>query len=53
MFSYEDWLRAVRLNIKLGKRLGWTIGQLAYPTKNALKIWYRESAPDFVEAPLG
>jgi transposase InsO family protein/transposase-like protein len=42
MFSYEDRLRAVRLYIKLGKRLGLTIRQLGYPTKNALKTWYHE-----------
>ncbi len=39
MFSYEDRLRAVQLYIKLGKRLGLTIRQLGYPTKNALKTW--------------
>ena len=42
MYSYEDRLRAVQLYIKLGKRLGLTIRQLGYPTKNALKTWYRE-----------
>ncbi len=42
MFSYEDRLRAVQLYIKLGKRVGLTIRQLGYPTKNALKGWYRE-----------
>ncbi len=42
MYSYEDRLRAVRLYIKLGKRIGLTIRQLGYPTKNALKIWYCE-----------
>ncbi len=42
MYSYEDRLRAVQLYIKLGKRLGLTIGQLGYPTKNALKTWHRE-----------
>jgi transposase-like protein len=42
MFSYEDRLRAVRLYIKLGKRTALTIRQLGYPTKNALKSWYRE-----------
>lgn len=42
MYSYEDRLRAVRLYIKLGKRIGLTIRQLGYPTKNALKTWYRE-----------
>lgn len=42
MYSYEDRLRAVRLYIKLGKRVGLTIRQLGYPTKNALKTWHRE-----------
>lgn len=42
MYSYEDRLRAVQLYIKLGKRVGLTIRQLGYPTKNALKSWYRE-----------
>jgi len=42
MYSYEDRLRAVRLYIKLGKRVGLTIRQLGYPTKNALKGWHRE-----------
>ncbi len=42
MYSYEDRLRAVRLYIKLGMRIGLTIRQLGYPTKNALKTWYRE-----------
>jgi transposase InsO family protein/transposase-like protein len=42
MYSYEDRLRAVRLYIKLGKRVGATIRQLGYPTENALKGWHRE-----------
>jgi transposase InsO family protein/transposase-like protein len=42
MYSYEDRLRAVQLYIRLGKRLGLTIRQLGYPTKNALKTWYCE-----------
>ena len=42
MYSYEDRLRAVRLYIKLGRRVGLTIRQLGYPTKNALRTWYRE-----------
>lgn len=42
MYSYEDRLRAVHLYIKLGKRIGLTIRQLGYPTKNALKAWYLE-----------
>lgn len=35
-------MRAVQLYIKLGKRVGVTISQLGYPTKNALKDWYGE-----------
>jgi putative transposase len=42
MYSYEDRIRAVRLYVKLGKRIAATIQQLGYPTKNALKSWYRE-----------
>ena len=42
MCSYEDRIRAVKLYIKLGKRTSPTIRQLGYPTKNALKNWYRE-----------
>lgn len=41
MYSYDDRLRAVRLYIKLGKRVSLTIRQLGYPTKNALKAWHR------------
>ena len=42
MYSYEDRLRAVRLYLKLGKRIRATIRQLGYPTKNSLKSWHRE-----------
>jgi putative transposase len=42
MYSYEERIRAVRLYIKLGKRIGATIRRLGYPTKNALKSWHRE-----------
>ena len=42
MYSYEDRIRAVRLYIKLGKRLAATIRRLGYPTKNSLKSWHRE-----------
>jgi putative transposase len=42
MYSYEDKVRAVEIYIKLGKRVRATIRQLGYPTKNALKGWYRE-----------
>jgi putative transposase len=33
MYSYEDRLRAVRLYIKLGKRIALTVRQLGYPRK--------------------
>lgn len=42
MYSYADRLRAVELYIRLGKRPKATIRQLGYPTKNALRGWYRE-----------
>ncbi len=42
MFSYDDRIKAVKLYIKLGRRTSATIHQLGYPTKNALKSWYRE-----------
>lgn len=42
MYSYADRLRAVELYIRFGKRLKATIRQLGYPTKNALRGWYRE-----------
>lgn len=42
MYSYEDRIRAVKLYIKLGKRIKATIRQLGYPTKNSLKAWHRE-----------
>jgi len=43
MYSYEDWLRAVRLYIKLGKQIGLTIRPLGYPTTAAL-TWYCDIA---------
>jgi putative transposase len=42
MYSYADGLRAVELYLKLGKRVKATIRRLGYPTKNALRSWYRE-----------
>ena len=39
MYSHDDRFRAIRLYIKMGKRVGLTIHQLGYPTKNALKTW--------------
>ena len=42
MYSYEERLRAVKLYIKLGKRVQATIRELGYPTKNPLKGWHRE-----------
>jgi len=35
MYSYEDRVQAVRLHLKLGKRIKATIRQLGYPTKNS------------------
>ena len=42
MYSYEDRIRAVKLYIKLGRRVGATLRQLNYPTKNALKSRHRK-----------
>src|ERR1700744_3872403 len=42
MYSYDDRIRAVELYIKLGKRIRATIRQLGFPTKGALRGWYRE-----------
>ncbi len=52
MYSYKDRIRAVELYIKLGKRVRATIRQLGYPTKNALKGWYREYKQS-CDLPLG
>ena len=57
MYSYEDRVRAVHLYIKLGMRVGATIRQLGYPTKNSLKSWHqeyeqhRDLAAGYVRAP--
>jgi hypothetical protein len=40
MYSYEDRIRAVKLYIRLGKRLTATVRQLGYPTTKALERWY-------------
>src|SRR5262245_5445420 len=40
MYSYEDRIRAVKLYLKLGKRLTATVRQLAYPTTKSLELWY-------------
>jgi len=42
MYSYEERIRAVKLYIKLDKRVTTTIHRLGYPTKKALKSWHRE-----------
>lgn len=42
MYSYEEHILAVQIYIELGKRTAATIRSLGYPTKNALKSWYRE-----------
>lgn len=52
MYSCENRLRAVRLDIKLGKHVGLTTRQLGYPTENALKSWYREYETRHGAAPL-
>ena len=49
MYSYDDRIRAVRLYIKLGKHITATLCQLGYPTKNALKRWYREYVSTSIE----
>jgi hypothetical protein len=41
MFSYEDQFRAAQVYIKLDKRIGLTIRQLGYPTRNAPLGWHR------------
>lgn len=40
MYSYEDRIRAVKLYLKLGKRLAATVRQLGYPTTKSLERWY-------------
>ena len=44
MYSYEERIRAVELYVEFGKRAAATIRCLGYPSKNALKAWYREYA---------
>jgi transposase-like protein len=42
MYSYEDRVRAVKLYLKLGKRIRATVRQLGYPTKNSLISWHQQ-----------
>jgi putative transposase len=42
MYTYEERIRAVKLYIKLGRRVGASLRKLGYPTKNTLISWYRE-----------
>lgn len=42
MYSYADRLKAVELYIKYGLNMAAVLHELGYPTKNALKQWYRE-----------
>ncbi len=42
MYSYEERLRAVKLYLKLGRRMNASLRQLGYPTKNSLKAWCAE-----------
>ena len=52
MYSHEERLRAVQLYIRLDQRVGLTICQLGYPTKNSLKSWHREYVQR-LELPVG
>lgn len=40
MYSYEERIRAVKLYLKLGKRLTATVRQLGYPTTKSLERWH-------------
>lgn len=42
MYSHEDRLRAVKLYLKLGRRMNATLRQLGYSNKNSLKAWSAE-----------
>ena len=42
MYSHEERLRAVKLYIKLGKRIKAVIQQLGYPTKNSFRAWHED-----------
>ncbi len=42
MYSYADRLKAVKLYIKYDHRVATVLQELGYPSKNALKQWYRE-----------
>ena len=46
MCSYEDRIKAVRLYLKLGKRLGVTIRQLGYLSRITFSKWLDELHPD-------
>jgi transposase InsO family protein len=47
MYSYEDRIRAVKLYIKLGRRVAATIRQLGYPTKRLVRSMSRKGySPD-------
>lgn len=39
MYSYEDRLRAVRLYLKLSRRISATLRPWGYSNKNSLKAW--------------
>ena len=52
MYSYEDRIRAVRLNLKLGKRIRATIRQLGYPKNKSFISWYRQFER-FLDLPAG
>ena len=41
MYTHQEMLKAVKLYIKLDKRIALTIQTLGYPTKNTLRSWYK------------
>ena len=53
MYSYEDRMRAVRLYLKLGKRVGATIRQLGYPSRRSLTAWIGELHPEIGKRNVG
>lgn len=42
MYSYDDRMRAVKLYMKLGKRMAATLRSLGFGNKNSLKAWCRK-----------
>jgi len=42
MYSYEDRTKAVKLLILYDLSYADTVSELGYPTKEALRVWYKE-----------